>query len=298
MEELRNLEDVHAVLGLLRSRGILAASPDPCSDRFLADLVLFLVKPCGQLDLDRKCRLINENMSKIKDALMEEASVVLHGQEDCGKLENASSIFSGDKMNLAGAAPIISFQNKVEHKYLQSETGNEAVIGLDAMQRANSTLEDFCRSYFMFHEMDVNRPQSVFKYLPMLFFVESYIYQLDNFNEKIVNESIDGRVISPFQSEGIETSWIDGGFIYKFKTEPFKPLMLLLEYNGLLTDRIKEELKSGEEYWSLERKLCSALKNKQDVSPEDVMKAIHLKSFDYRVLNLLLYQLRGKGVIF
>ncbi|KAK4760966.1 hypothetical protein SAY87_005859 [Trapa incisa] len=295
MEELRNLEDVHAVLGLLRSRGILAASPDPCSDRFLADLVLFLVKPCRQLDLDRKCRLINENMSKIKDALMEEASVVLHGQEDCGKLENASSIFC-DKMNLAGAAPIISFQNEVEHKFLQSEPGNETVIGLDAMQRANSTLEDFCRSYFMFHEMDVNRPQSVFKYLPMLFFVESYIYQLDNFNEKIVNESIDGRVISPFQSEGIETSWIDGGFIYKFKTEPFKPLMLLLEYNGLLTDRIKEELKSGEEYWSLERKLCSALKNKQDVSPEDVMKAIHLKSFDYRVLNLLLYQLRGKGV--
>lgn len=29
---------------------------------------------------------------------------------------------------------------------------------------------------------------------------------------------------------------------------------------------------------------------------EDVMRAIHLKSFDYRVLNLLLYQLRGEKV--
>lgn len=31
---------------------------------------------------------------------------------------------------------------------------------------------------------------------------------------------------------------------------------------------------------------------------EDIMKAIHLKSFDYRVLNLLLYQLRGQEVDF
>lgn len=30
---------------------------------------------------------------------------------------------------------------------------------------------------------------------------------------------------------------------------------------------------------------------------EDVMRAIHLKSFDYRVLNLLLYQLREQPVI-
>lgn len=30
---------------------------------------------------------------------------------------------------------------------------------------------------------------------------------------------------------------------------------------------------------------------------EDVMRAIHLKSFDYRVLNLLMYQLRGAKVI-
>lgn len=32
------------------------------------------------------------------------------------------------------------------------------------------------------------------------------------------------------------------------------------------------------------------------ISVEDVMRAIHLKSFDYRVLNLLLYQLRGERV--
>ena len=32
------------------------------------------------------------------------------------------------------------------------------------------------------------------------------------------------------------------------------------------------------------------------ISLEDVMKALHLKSFDYRVLNLLLYQLRDEQV--
>ena len=32
------------------------------------------------------------------------------------------------------------------------------------------------------------------------------------------------------------------------------------------------------------------------ISIEDVLRAIHLKSFDYRVLNLLLYQLRGEEV--
>ena len=35
-----------------------------------------------------------------------------------------------------------------------------------------------CRSYFMFHGMDVNKPHELFKYLPMLSFTESYIYQV------------------------------------------------------------------------------------------------------------------------
>ncbi|KAJ6413628.1 hypothetical protein OIU84_006433 [Salix udensis] len=36
--------------------------------------------------------------------------------------------------------------------------------------------------------------------------------------------------------------------------------------------------------------------NQTEILVEDVMRAIHLKSFDYRVLNLLLYQLRGEKV--
>lgn len=35
-----------------------------------------------------------------------------------------------------------------------------------------------CRSYFMFHGMDANQPKSIFKFLPILSFTESYIYQV------------------------------------------------------------------------------------------------------------------------
>ncbi|KAK4754173.1 hypothetical protein SAY87_002277 [Trapa incisa] len=70
------LEEGQAVLELLSSRSILTASPDPCSDRF-ADLVFFLVQHCGQLDLDTKCRLVNENMMSKDDAL-ENSFNILH----------------------------------------------------------------------------------------------------------------------------------------------------------------------------------------------------------------------------
>ncbi|GAU36339.1 hypothetical protein TSUD_321780 [Trifolium subterraneum] len=78
-----------------------------------------------------------------------------------------------------------------------------------------------------------------------------------------------------------------------FSTDPFGPLVTIFEQRGLLTERITEELRHGEEYWALERKLCHALINEDEILIDDVMKAIHLKSFDYRVLNLLLYQLQG-----
>lgn len=34
------------------------------------------------------------------------------------------------------------------------------------------------RSYFMFHKMDAHQPQSIFRYLPILSFTESFIYQV------------------------------------------------------------------------------------------------------------------------
>ncbi|GKD48160.1 hypothetical protein Tco_1277136 [Tanacetum coccineum] len=211
-----------------------------------------------------------------------------------------------------------------------------AMVSLDSMQRANSTLEDFTflanitspsmvplfpsllllqlhsifsfpvraasestcaiKSYFMFHEMDANSAECIFKYLPLLSFTESYIYQLDTLNEKLL-QFPSGRV-SDFDSRPDQVanrSWVLRA-VKSFKTDAFRPLAVLLERYGIFTDRIRDELKCGEEYWTLERKLCCALTSKQEIQVEDVMKAIHLKSFDYRVLNLLLYQLNGRKI--
>jgi hypothetical protein len=56
-----------------------------------------------------------------------------------------------------------------------------------AMQRANSSLEDFVRSYFMFHELDPTQPAHVFRHLPLLSFVEASIYLLDERNERALS---------------------------------------------------------------------------------------------------------------
>ncbi|MED6168959.1 hypothetical protein PIB30_016877 [Stylosanthes scabra] len=146
-------------------------------------------------------------------------------------------------------------------------------------------------SYFMFHELDVTKPQAIFKYLPILSFTESYIYQLDKMNEKLLPTPTNRDSVHGGKDE--KTTQVLDSY---FSNDPVQPLVTLLKNKGLLTERIRKELTLGEEYWALERKLCYALINKEEILIDDVMKAIHLKSFDYRVLNLLLYQLRGAKV--
>ena len=54
--------------------------------------------------------------------------------------------------------------------------------------------------------------------------------------------------------------------------------------------RINAELDSGVQYWERERLVCG---DGEEVSWEDAVEGLGWKSFDYRVLNLLLYGLRG-----
>uniref|UniRef100_A0A7N0VJS4 Uncharacterized protein n=1 Tax=Kalanchoe fedtschenkoi TaxID=63787 RepID=A0A7N0VJS4_KALFE len=193
---------------------------------------------------------------------------------------------------------------------LKADFNDEAMVGLDAMQRANSTLEDFCRSYFMFHDLDASKPQSIFRYLPILSFTESYIYQLDCLNESLLHEPVgshnvlkEAAFVSASDDVTLPSTLVtckrkssSAGSVHAFLTDPFRQLVLLLQRHGLMTERIGEELRGGEEYWKLERQLCSAMINKEEISIQVVMRAIHLKSFDYRVLNLLLFNVRGEKV--
>ncbi|KAK2977047.1 hypothetical protein RJ640_007505 [Escallonia rubra] len=312
MEALRKLEQVQSTISLMQFRGVIDSSDNnnttnADSNRFLANFTLLLVQPCGKLEMDTKCQLISEHLSKISAAFLEEASTWLN--EEGNKQSRDSSPLHCDNMTGFGSL----------HTYPE----DFAMVGLDAMERANSTLEDFSRSYFMFHEMDAHEPQSIFRYLQLLSFTESYIYQiqypimalyatqtralgtslssllhtlLDTLNEKVLQLPTIGAPVLKRGSD-LEANW---SWIQKstelLRSNPFRPLALLLEHRGLLTERIRDELKSGEEYWTLERKLCCAIMCRKEISVEDVMRAIHLKSFDYRVLNLLLYQLRKEKV--
>ncbi|KAM6563856.1 hypothetical protein CsatB_023854 [Cannabis sativa] len=274
MESLRKLEELQTTMTLMQSHGIISNSFDHESNRFVSNFILFMIQPCGELDLGKKCALVSEFIPKISSGFLEKAAT-------CLTEKGFQQHVFGEELE----------QNCVD----KSDYGEMAVIGLDAMQRANSTLEDFCRSYFMFHGMEVNEPQALFKYLPVLSFTESYIYQLDSLNEKILPSPHNGVKVSEKGYEETDPGLI-AKFIKVFKDDPFRPLAVLLGCHGLLTERIQEEFKHGEEYWTLERMLCRALVDGKEISVKDVIRAIHLKSFDYRVLNLLLYQLRGMQV--
>nr|XP_024365945.1 uncharacterized protein LOC112277635 isoform X2 [Physcomitrium patens] len=163
------------------------------------------------------------------------------------------------------------------------------MISFNSMERARSTLEDFCRSYFMFHGMDAQNPTHIFRYLPLLVFVESFIYQLDEENE-------DQLCLSEGTGGSNRSHDVSSEFAYGLGKDPFTGMRSILQQQDLLTERIDNELKDGLKYWCLEQSLCTALSTGKEVKPEDVLRALRLKSFDYRILNLLLYGLLHEPV--
>ncbi|XP_062185021.1 uncharacterized protein LOC133888700 [Phragmites australis] len=275
MEALLELEKVQRVISLMSSRGLSdSGGGGAAADRFLAQFLLFLVQPFDSLSMEKRFLLVSELLRKVTPDTMEEVWHLTSPEAD-------QDISSGALLQ-----PNKKFKMHAKKLTIQAPP----MVGFDATTRANSTLEDFCRSYFMFHGLDVNNPQSIFKYLPVLSFTESYIYQLDASNEDclhlVPDNSTSSKEVVRKKEALNETSW----------SQTIGPLDNLLQRQGLMTDRLRTELKSGIHYWSLERKLCQALLRNEKISIEDVMKAIHLKSFDYRVLNLLMYQLTGQQV--
>ncbi|CAI9109501.1 OLC1v1009331C1 [Oldenlandia corymbosa var. corymbosa] len=279
MEGLLKLEKLQKMMELMESHGLISSSDDddPNSHLFLADFTLFLVQSCNKIDMETKGQLISSHLQKISMSFFEEAQKWVT-EEGGKKIGNTLSLRRGDNLDIDS----------------RKRTSQEAsTVGLDAMQRANSTLEDFCRSYFMFHEMDVHQPKEIFKYLPILSFTESYIYQLDTLNEKLLQSpAYGGQLERESAMDCKKEQRREVSSLVLLKPDPFRPLVTLLEQEGLLTERIMEELRSGEEYWALERKLCSPPLSSPEITIGDVMRAVRMKSFDYRVLNLLLYQLR------
>lgn len=78
----------------------------------------------------------------------------------------------------------------------------------------------------------------------------------------------------------------------------------VLRERGLLTEGVRWELLAGQQYWREERRLCALMRRRPTVPPgghaddcgftaDEVLAASAAKSFDYRLLNHLLYALRG-----
>ncbi|XP_031492565.1 uncharacterized protein LOC116259085 isoform X3 [Nymphaea colorata] len=254
MEALRELQDVQAMLSFIGDRGI--SSGDASSDRFLASFLLFMARSRStEMGPAKRMDLIAECLPKLSAGILQEAQTRFAGEESGGD-KDAEGIRS---------AALSSVEN-VEEEF--------AVIGLDAMRRANSTVEDFVRSYFMFHGMDANNPGTVFRFLPILYFTESYIYQLDNINEIISNQS--SRVSS--KEVKLSSQWKVSRLMELFETDPFRPLCRVLEQHGLMTERISKELGFGVEYWALERHLCNSLTLKKNVN-ESHMEFLSVSEF-------------------
>nr|GME16884.1 uncharacterized protein LOC109177591 isoform X1 [Ipomoea batatas] len=254
---LVKLQKLQSMMEMMQSFGIIISSSshdDSTSLRFLANLALFVVQECCELDIDTKCHLIREHFPKFSPSFFVQASKCTSRgasfqkpktQDGDEEIQNTSLLCRDDKAGLG--------QKQMDYE-------DVALISLDSMERANSTLEDF----------------------------------LDSLNEKLLQPPKENTVLYNKSLQGADQSLALKPV--NMKADPFSPLVAMLESSGLLTDRINEEFKSGIEYWSLERKLCYALSSKMEISLMDVMQAIRLKSFDYRVLNLLLYQLRGEKV--
>ncbi|CAM6129850.1 unnamed protein product [Calypogeia fissa] len=341
--------------GTNNSSDALIQSAGLASDRFISDFFIFLSKTSSNAEeLKERCDILMSTLPKVSitflQALAGENST-LGGGQDAVKIPN-----TGCK-SLVGKSPefpspiaghiyprydekdsTMIFTSENTHGY-ELHTRNSPpegisegrplasplasplapVVGLKAMERASTTLEDFYRSYFMFHDMDVRNPQQLFKSLPILSFVEAFIYQLDEENEERVKAQSSGCEAcfsdsSNQNSQGAAHSLVgrrcrvllsarqtcdakqDSSSKSRLETHQFRGLEDALADHGLLTERIIAELRDGVEYWSLERALCEAVRHGDPISSTDIFTAIELKSFDYRVLNLLLYSSTGREV--
>ncbi|KAI3978570.1 hypothetical protein MKX01_015745, partial [Papaver californicum] len=86
-------------------------------------------KQCGNLTMESKFSLVSDYLPKISPAVLQEAALCLTGeghQQNCGDL--STEVYCGSKSNVDALGGYVE---------------DMAMVGLESMQRANSTLEDF-----------------------------------------------------------------------------------------------------------------------------------------------------------
>jgi len=187
----------------------------------------------------------------------------------------------------SAAADLSRVETRLKEPDLAEVPGAPCLVSLEGLELAQSSLEDFVCSYFPLHGLTPEQPREVFRYLPSLAFVEGYMYDLDQANEDHLMPS-GGAAAQPSAPSSCRLSRAAP----PPGDDPFGPLRGLLRERGWLTSRMEEELASGGRFWALERRLCGACLDGSSLARADIEEALRLKSFDYRVMNLLLYSMR------
>mmetsp|Transcript_33697 Transcript_33697/g.63471 ORF Transcript_33697/g.63471 Transcript_33697/m.63471 type:complete len:400 (-) Transcript_33697:402-1601(-) len=279
MDKLRELHKLQRVIELISDSEL------PISGQVQKTLAETLVCLGGRFGnrLVASVRVLQEQLSKIPDRILDQVahlSIATSNHEDAPACSRVSHVLP----NAKNEEPIIQMKTAV----LPEEWEH-------AMQRSSSSLQDFIRSYFMFHDLDPCQPSHLFAHLPLLSFVESFIYMLDERNERrLLPGSLSAAADASSPTRGPARSATRG--LTGSGPDQWQPLMEVLRQKQLLTSRVEAELEQGARYWDLERRLCTALAAREKVAHEEVVEALRLKSFDYRVLNLLMFQVRGAPV--
>jgi hypothetical protein len=185
-------------------------------------------------------------------------------------------------------------------------------ISFHCLQRAQKTIHDVIQSYlFIFHVPDDVQgdtktvaktavvsthpsPSSLtlmFRLLPLLTYVSGTIYQMDEENERWSErrrEEVDRGEETGRSSDG-DTTELANSDDDATSSTAFTTLLSVLRSQHLLTPRIHTELQRGRVYWQLEREICEQLAQGRRPNVNEVHAASRSKSFDYRVLHLLIY---------
>lgn len=137
----------------------------------------------------------------------------------------------------------------------------QPTVSFHAIEKTSSTLQGLVDVYFPFYGL---KPKDFFRFFPVLVYIESTIYQIDEeYEANIMNDNF----VSPHWGN----------------------LTSILDEKKLLDDKIQQELDNAKIYYGLERKTCSG----KPFTYEDILLAHRHKAYDYRVLHRLLYKLRN-----
>lgn len=144
------------------------------------------------------------------------------------------------------------------------------MVSINSIHRCQNTLQDFIRGYFALHGLHVD---DMWYLIHILLWCEASLYHLDEINE----DAIKNTTIEPPE-----------------KNACWALLETILTQEKCWDSAIKRELESGARYWHLERTLCRSLYPAP--SMKDVETAIIGKSFDYRVLHMIICKWTDKRV--